>query len=77
LHDGIEIERRGKPAAVVCSDKFVVTAKAQAETCGMPDYPFAVVPHPIGRLPDEVLRERVATAVPQVIELLVQGKKPG
>ncbi len=71
MHDGIEIERRGKPAAVVCSDRFVVTAKAQAETCGSPDYPFAVVEHPIGRLPDEVLRERVAAALPQVVKLLL------
>lgn len=73
MHDGIEIERRGKPAAVVCTDRFIVTARAQAAACGLPDYPFAVVPHPIGRLPQEVLRERAALAAPQVVKLLLEG----
>ena len=68
----MEIERRGKPAAVVCTDKFIVTAKAQAETCGMPDYPFAIVEHPMGRLPDELIRERVALAIPQVLKILLR-----
>ena len=77
MHDGIEIERRGKPAAVVCTDRFIVTARAQAAACGLPDYPFAVVPHPIGRLPEEVLRERAEQAAPQVVKLLLEGGKGG
>ena len=58
MHDAVEIERRGKPAAVVITDKFVVTARARAEVLGVPDYPMAAVEHPIGRLPDEVLKAR-------------------
>jgi hypothetical protein len=74
LHDGIEIEGRGKPAAVVCTDKFVITARARAEVLGLPEYPFAVIPHPLGRLPEEALRERVEIALPQVVNLLLSGK---
>lgn len=66
----MEIERRGKPAAVVVTDKFVVTARARAEVLGVPDYPMAVVPHPTGRLPDDLLRERAKAVAPRVVALL-------
>ena len=58
------------PAAVICTDQFVASAKAQAAICGQPLYPFAVVAHPIGSLTPAELRSRAASAVPQVIEIL-------
>jgi hypothetical protein len=70
LHDGIELDRRGVPAAVICTDQFVASARAQAAICGNPSYPFAVVPHPIGSLTPAELRVRAAAAVPQVIAIL-------
>jgi hypothetical protein len=72
LHDGIELERRGVPTAVICTDQFIASAKAQAVICGNPDYPFVVVPHPIGSLTPAELRERAKTAAPQVIEILTR-----
>jgi hypothetical protein len=70
LHDGIELERRGVPTAVICTDQFVESAKAQAAICGNPSYPFVVVPHPIGSLTSDELRERARTGVGQVIDIL-------
>jgi hypothetical protein len=70
VHDGIELDRRGVPAAVICTDEFVASAKAQAAICGNPDYPFAVVAHPIGSLTPAELRTRAAVALPQVIAIL-------
>ncbi len=58
------------PAAVICTDQFVSSAKAQAAICGQPLYPFAVVAHPIGSLTPAELRSRAAAAVPQVIAIL-------
>jgi hypothetical protein len=58
------------PAAVICTDQFVASAKAQAEICGNPGYPFAVVAHPIGSLTAAELRARAAAALPQVIAIL-------
>ena len=58
------------PAAVICTDQFVASAKAQAEICGNPGYPFAVVAHPIGSLTPVELRARAAAALPQVIAIL-------
>jgi hypothetical protein len=72
LHDGIELERRGVPTAVICTDQFVASAKAQAEICGNPHYPFVVVSHPIGSLTTAELRARATSAAPQVIEILTR-----
>jgi hypothetical protein len=72
LHDGIELEQRGVPTAVICTDQFVASAKAQAAICGNPDYPFVVVPHPIGSLTPGELRERARAATGQVVEILTR-----
>ena len=72
MHDGIELERRGVPTAVICTDQFVASAKAQAEICGNPEYPFVVVGHPIGSLTTEELRERARVAVDQVVAILTR-----
>ena len=58
------------PAAVICTDQFVESAKAQAAICGNPHYPFAVVPHPIGSLTPAELQTRATAAVPQVLAIL-------
>jgi len=73
VHDGIELDRRGVPAAVICTDQFVASSKAQAAICGNPDYAFAIVAHPLGSLTPAELRERAAVAVPQVIAILTGG----
>ena len=73
MHDGIELERRGVPTAVICTDQFIASAKAQAEICGNPSYPFVVVAHPIGSLTPAELRDRAKTAAPQVIEVLTRN----
>jgi hypothetical protein len=74
VHDGIELDRRGVPAAVICTDQFVASSKAQAAICGNPDYAFAVVAHPIGSLTPAELQARADVALPQVIAILTGGR---
>ena len=62
------------PTAVICTEEFVASARAQAEICGNPEYPFAVVPHPIGSLTGRELDERAAAAVPQVLSILMSAR---
>ena len=38
---------------------------------GIPDYPFVVVPHPLGSLSAEQLRERAMQAAPEVLKILL------
>jgi hypothetical protein len=58
------------PAAVIVTSAFVATARAQAAIAGEPDYPFAVIPHPIGSLTRPEVGQRAAAALPQVIRLV-------
>ena len=64
--DAITFEKRGIPAAVVITEPFVPTAEEMARLAGMPGYPYAVLPHPVGSLtPAEVARraDGVATRI--------------
>ena len=45
--------------------------RASAEANGMPDYPFAVVEHPVARLTEQELRAKAEEALPQVLDLLL------
>jgi hypothetical protein len=76
LRDGINIEQRGIPAAVICTRPFVPTAKAMAKICNLPDYPFAIIDHPLGSLTSAELRQRAEAAVLQVVTILERGEQP-
>jgi hypothetical protein len=71
VHDGIAFERRGIPAAVICTEPFQPMGRATAVVAGLPDYAFLLVPHPMGRLSPEELRARAAETLPAVVALLV------
>lgn len=61
------------PTAVICTEQFVSSVLAQAEICGNPLYPFAVVAHPIGSLSKRELEERADAAVPRVVAILTRA----
>ena len=71
MHDALTVEKAGKPAACICSEPFVPTAKAVAKVRGIEDYPFATVSHPIGTLEYDDLMERARQALPQVLQILL------
>lgn len=70
MHDGIELDFRGKPAAVVCTDNFLVTGRAMATERGLPDYPIAVAQHPIITLGEDELHVQAEKVVSQIVEIL-------
>jgi hypothetical protein len=60
------------------TDPFVATARAMAAAGGLPDYPFAVIPHPIASDDDAALRAKAAEAVRQCVAILVnRNVSPG
>ena len=71
--DGVAIEGRGTPAAVICSDAFAVTADAIAELRGAAGYRYVTTPHPVAVLTREQVLERAARLLPDVVELVVSG----
>jgi len=74
VHDGIEMELRGVPAAAVCTEPFENMGRSTARIRGLPQYPFAIVHHPIGRLGKSDLEERVQDALGPVEALLLRGR---
>jgi hypothetical protein len=68
--DGIVFERAGVPAAVICSDAFVVTADAMAELRGAPGYRYIRTAHPVAVLTTEQVRQRAKQLLPEVVGLL-------
>ena len=74
--DAISFEKRGIPAAVIITEPFVATAEAMARLAGMPEYPVAVIPHPVGSLsPDEVTARADAIAE-RIVELIIGDSTP-
>jgi len=73
LHDGISVERLGKPAAVVCTEPFQDSAHEMARIQGIPHYPFAIVRHPMGTASPDERRGRAEAALPQVLRILLGG----
>ena len=71
MHDGITFERKGVPAAVICTEPFISSADAMAKLGGIPDYPYAVLPHPLGSLDDAGIRERASQVAPDVLRILL------
>jgi hypothetical protein len=54
------------------TDKFAATARAMAEACGLPGYPFATIPHPIANNHDADLRAKAEDAVRQCLDILLK-----
>ena len=73
MHDGISFEKKGVPAAVICTEPFVTSAVAMSKMGGIPDYPFVVVPHPLGSLNQEELRAIALRAADEVEKILLSA----
>ncbi|HBK12767.1 MAG TPA: hypothetical protein DDZ32_07995 [Gammaproteobacteria bacterium] len=71
MHDGIIYEQFGKPAVVLCTTPFEVTAKNIARMLGLPDYPFALLQHPLGSCTEQQIAERAADAYQQSKQILL------
>jgi hypothetical protein len=71
VHDGIELEKLGIPAVAIATEAFKPGLDALCEMRGMPNYSYAIVPHPIGPLPPDQLRERARLAAPQVADIVL------
>ena len=71
MHDGISLERLNIPAAVICTEPFITSANAMAKLGGIPDYPYVILPHPLGSLDEIGIRDKAAQAAPEVLRILL------
>jgi hypothetical protein len=69
--DGIAFESVGIPAAVICSEAFVMSADAMAKVQGVQGYQYATTGHPVASLTAGQVRERAEQVLPEVVALLL------
>jgi hypothetical protein len=74
IADGVQFERHGTPAAVICSDAFVATADAMASVQDAPGYRYVTTPHPVAGLSPEQVQERAGQVAGQIAELLAAAR---
>lgn len=75
MADGTILEQRGVQAAAIITSPFTRVAAVMARRNGYPDYRYAVIPHPIGNLKPEQIRERAVAVLPDVLSILgVNGR---
>ena len=67
----MQLEGLGVPAIAICTEPFESGARAMTMLGGIPDYPFALIQHPIGSLTPAQIRERAVEAAPQIISSLL------
>ena len=68
VQDAIALERRGVPAALICTSELVTTGRIAAAAAGVPDYPFVVVDHPVASCTPAQLQARVDLAFEQILD---------
>ena len=56
---------------LISTDKFEGACKAMARIGGIPEVQWAIVPHPLGSAPEDVLMERAQSAVQQFERIIV------
>lgn len=60
------------PAVAIITDRFVPSARAMAELNGIPDYPFAVIAHPIADNDDPALAAKAEQVLAQLLPMLTR-----
>jgi hypothetical protein len=72
LADGIVLERAGVPAVSICTDAFVIPARAMADVMGHPDFRFVTIPHPIASLGAAEIEASVRPVIDEVVRILTE-----
>jgi hypothetical protein len=66
----VELEKRGTPTLSICTDEFTTLGRMQAQALRMPHLPIVVIPHPLGGLKPEEVRERAERAVEEILNAI-------
>ena len=62
---------------LISTDKFQPACQSMASISGIPDIQWAIVPHPLGSLPPDVLMERARSAVEQFERIVLEDPNLG
>jgi hypothetical protein len=77
MHDGISLERLGRPTAVIVTTEFLHEAKVQRDALGMHGLAPVVIDHPLSTLTEAEIEARAEQASGQCIALWRGRDNPG
>ena len=70
MHDAMELEIRGIPAVVICTDPFLNSAEVHARTFGRIDFKPVGIPHPLGGITADAVKDRAELLIEGIVEAL-------
>ena len=68
----MNLENRGIPTVVVCTEPFLDSAHLHARILGRAGFQPVVVPHPLGGMGPEQVKQRAAAAGEQIVAALIK-----
>ena len=68
----MSLENRGIPTVVICTAPFIDSALIQSRSFGRPGFQPVSIPHPLGGLDLNGVRERASAAEEMVIAALLK-----
>ena len=66
------LENRGIPTVVICTGPFLGSAHLHARVLGRPEFQPVVIPHPLGGMAPDEVRQRAAAAEDQIVAALTK-----
>ena len=69
MHDGVSLEARNRPTAVVVTTEFLREAEAQRAALGMDGLVPVVIRHPLSTLTDAEIEARAADVATQAARI--------
>lgn len=72
MHDAMTLEGRGIPTVVICTTPFLNSAHVHARTFGRTGFQPVGIPHPLGGLKPEAVKERADSILDEIVTALTQ-----
>jgi hypothetical protein len=69
MHDGVSLEARGRPTAVVVTTEFLREAEVQRSALGMETLVPVVIRHPLSTLTESEIEARAADVATQAVRI--------
>lgn len=72
MRDSVALERLGIPTLTLVTTSFTRLARVTSQGLGMPDQAMTVIPHPMGGIPPDAVRAKIAAAFPEIMRQMSQ-----
>jgi hypothetical protein len=76
MHDSVNLEKNDIPTVALITKPFRESVANVASACGIPNYNFVVIPHPVSSLNEHEIDEMVGRHFTEILNLLLTQSYP-